>query len=198
MGWGDLFSYVFLHYICPVAGTIAIVILTKILDTVRKRYHLGFLKFLEDILIRDANVAMLAQENKAADAIKKGGDKITGGEKWANALGNLAMQHPNVDTEHLKDVLNATIMSTPGIGPADLPGVNNVSGNAQQPTGPAVTVNCAGGGTATSDNLPGDAQGQPGANSVAHRPGAREGDQGSYTASLDPFLTHGKEDEKGG
>jgi len=118
--WGNLFAEIFLKFVGPVLATAIMTLVTGLLTRMMKRYHLGILNGLKNHLVNDVNVAVLAQENKAADYCLATGNKIHGGQTFENVLEGLVRVYPGVDPHEIEDLIHATVLSTPGIGPIDL------------------------------------------------------------------------------
>jgi hypothetical protein len=119
--WGDLFSEVFLKFVAPVMTTLAMALVSLVLAKVRQKLHFQLFKSIDERLEKDVGVAVLAQENKAADWMKNAGNrKITGAEKFANVLNNMVSAYPAADPERIKNLIHATVLATPGIGSKDL------------------------------------------------------------------------------
>lgn len=118
--WGDLLSQIFLTWVAPILLTAITTLASALGAMLLKRYHLGFLNGMKDRLIRSVTVAVLAQENRAAECIKEGGDRITGADKFKAVLGQVIKAFPKVDPHEIQDLIHATVLSTPGIGPKDL------------------------------------------------------------------------------
>jgi len=137
MGWGDLFSAIF-KIVTMALGTYVTALATAAVNAFLKKHHLSIAQGLADKLIREVNVQVLAEENKAADVIKNKGNAITGAEKFANVLNAVMAKYKDVPEGDIKNLINATVISIDGIGPKDLvPRKEAQNGNAGKPGGPA-------------------------------------------------------------
>ena len=114
--WEEVLQDIFLKIVVPILSTVIMLVITLILNFLRKKFGLQLTAEQEKLLATDAERIVLAIQDRVASQIKVTGGEMTGAQRLAEAIKELMDKWNGVNKEEAEQIVRAAVAKIPGIG----------------------------------------------------------------------------------
>lgn len=104
----------------PLLALVVTALAGMVLEYLRRKLKLNVSEEERKTILGNIQTWVLAAENKAAQAMQEGEPEATGAEKFASVLSQASQKFPKFPVDQLANMIHATVLTIPGVGPTDL------------------------------------------------------------------------------